>query len=78
MRRRGSSKKAIECYKSIIKADPAREEGYQKLMLIYSNRGMRAEALKVYEECKSALEDQVGVEPCRLTVSIYKKIMENS
>jgi DNA-binding SARP family transcriptional activator len=47
-------------------------------MLIYSNRGMRAEALKVYEECKKALEDLVGVEPCRLTVSIYKKIMENS
>ncbi|MGO9688017.1 MAG: BTAD domain-containing putative transcriptional regulator, partial [Syntrophobacteraceae bacterium] len=35
----------MECYKSIIKADPVREEVYQKLMLIYSNRGMRAEAL---------------------------------
>jgi len=75
--RQGSSKKAIECYKLIIKTDPAREEVYQKLMLIYSNRGMRAEALKVYEECKSALEDQVGAEPCRLTVSIHKKIMEH-
>jgi DNA-binding SARP family transcriptional activator/CRP-like cAMP-binding protein len=72
-----SSKKAVECYKSIIKADPAHEEVYQKLMLIYSNRGMRAEALKAYEECKKALADQVGVEPCRLTVSIYKKIIEN-
>jgi DNA-binding SARP family transcriptional activator/CRP-like cAMP-binding protein len=72
-----SSKKAIECYKSIIKADPAQEEVYQKLMLIYSNRGMRAEALKVYEECKKALADQVGVEPCGLTVSIHKKIIEN-
>ena len=45
---------------------------------IYSNRGMRAEALKVYEECKKALADQVGVGPCRLTVSIHEKIMENS
>ncbi len=75
--KQGSSKKAIEYYKLIIKTDPAREEGYQKLMLIYSNRGMRAEALRVYDECKSALEDQVGVEPCSLTVSIHKKIMEN-
>lgn len=75
--KQGSSKKAIEYYKLIIKTDPAREEGYQKLMLIYSNRGMRAEALRVYDECKSALEDQVGVEPGKLTVSIYKKIMEN-
>ena len=72
-----SSKKAIECYKSIIKADPTHEEGYQKLMLIYSSRGMRAEVLKVYEQCKKAMEDQIGVEPCRLTVSIYRRIIEN-
>jgi DNA-binding SARP family transcriptional activator/CRP-like cAMP-binding protein len=72
----GSSKRAVECYKSIIKADPVREEAYQKLMQIYSNRGMRAEALKVYEECKRVLEDQVAAEPGKLTVSIYRRIME--
>jgi DNA-binding SARP family transcriptional activator/CRP-like cAMP-binding protein len=75
--RQGSSKKAIECHKLIIKADPAGEEAYRKLMLIYSIRGMRAEALKVYEDCKKALRDHVGVEPGTLSVSIYKRIMEN-
>ena len=61
----------------IIKADPAREEVYENLMLIYSNPWMRAEALKVCEECNRALKNQVGVEPCRLAVFIYKKILEN-
>lgn len=73
----GGSKKAIECYNSIIKADPACEEAYQKTMLIYANRGMRAESLRVYEECKKALENEVGVTPGTTTVSIYRKIIES-
>jgi DNA-binding SARP family transcriptional activator len=47
-------------------------------MLIYSNIGMRAEALKVYEDCRKALNREIGVEPSRLTSSIYKKIIELS
>ncbi len=72
----GKSRKASEHYKMIIKTDPICEAACQKLMLIYSNLGMRAEALKVYEDCRKALEREIGVEPGRLTVSIYKRIME--
>ncbi|MHC1729798.1 MAG: BTAD domain-containing putative transcriptional regulator [Syntrophobacteraceae bacterium] len=73
----GSSRKAIEFYNMIIKADPADEEAYQKLMLIYANRGMQAEARRVYEDCERALDREVGVAPGKLTVSIYKRIIEN-
>ena len=45
----GKSRKAIEYYRMIIKTDPICEAAYQKLMLIYSNGGMRAEALMVYD-----------------------------
>ncbi len=72
----GKSRKAIEYYKMIIKTDPICEAAYQKLMLIYSNGGMRAEALKVYEDCRKALEREIGVHPGRLTSSIYRKIIE--
>ena len=72
----GRSQKASEYYKMIIKTDPICEAAYQKLMLIYSNGGMRAEALKVYDDCKKALEREIGVEPCRLTSSIYRRIIE--
>jgi DNA-binding SARP family transcriptional activator/CRP-like cAMP-binding protein len=74
----GKSKKASEAYKKVIKTDPICEAAYQKLMLIYSNSGMRAEALKVYEDCRKALSREIGVEPSRLTSSIYKKIVELS
>jgi DNA-binding SARP family transcriptional activator len=70
----GSSKKAAECYKLVVKADPVNECAYQKLMQIYSNRGMRAEAITIYDECKKALKSELGVKPGELTMSIYRKI----
>jgi DNA-binding SARP family transcriptional activator/CRP-like cAMP-binding protein len=72
----GRSRKAIEHYKMIIKTDPICEAAYQKLMLIYSNGGMRAEALRAYQDCRKALEREIGVQPGRLTSSIYRKIIE--
>jgi DNA-binding SARP family transcriptional activator len=74
----GRSKKAVEYYKMIIKTDPICEAAYQKLMLIYSNGGMRAEALRAYEDCRKVLEREIGVQPGRLTSSIYRKIIEVS
>ncbi len=72
----GSSKKAIDFYKLMIKADAACEEAYQKLMSIYFSRGMRAEAVKMYEECRNALQTTLGVKPSNLTNSIYRRISE--
>lgn len=74
----GRSRKAVEYYKMIIKTDPICEAAYQKLMLIYSNGGMRAEALRAYEDCRKVLEREIGVQPGRLTSSIYRKIIEVS
>lgn len=74
----GRPRKASDAYKAIVKTDPICEAAYQKLMLIYSNGGMRAEAMKAYEECQKALRREIGVEPSRLTSSIYKKITELS
>ena len=72
----GSSRKSIELYKMILKIDPCFEEAYQKLMLIYAKRGMRTEAIRVFEECRRSLERDVGVDPDKLTLSIYRRIME--
>ncbi len=72
----GSSRKSIDLYKKIIKTDPCFEEAYQKLMQIYANRGMRAEAIRVYDECRKNLDRDVGVEPDKLTISIYNRIIE--
>lgn len=75
--REGNSKRSIELHKMVIKTDPAFEEAYQKLMLIFAGRGMRSEAIRVFEECTKALERDVGVSPDKLTISIYKRILDS-
>jgi len=73
---KGRLKKAAECYQSITRTDPTSEEACQKLMLIYSSRGMRAKAAEMFQTCRKALVEELGVEPCRLTVSIYRRIVD--
>ncbi|MEM5789957.1 MAG: BTAD domain-containing putative transcriptional regulator [Syntrophobacteraceae bacterium] len=72
----GSSKKAIDCYRAIIEVDRVYEEAYRKLMMLYSSRGMRTAALKIYRDCEKALEMELGVEPDDLTKAIYRKLMQ--
>jgi DNA-binding SARP family transcriptional activator len=73
---RGTSKKAIACYKKVVQSDPFAEKAYQRLMILYSNRGMRSAAVKIYEECKQALLSGLDTEPDEITTSIYKKALE--
>jgi DNA-binding SARP family transcriptional activator len=75
--KRGTSKVAIDCYKKIIQIDPLSEQVYQRLMTLYSNRRMRTEAIKVYEDCRKAFREGLDTEPEALTTSIYKKIIES-
>ncbi|MGA2938961.1 MAG: AAA family ATPase [Syntrophobacteraceae bacterium] len=75
--RQGNSRKAIEIYKLLRRADPVVEEAYRKLMLLYSNIGMRTEAIRVYDECKRSLSRELDVDPDELTTSIYRRIVES-
>jgi len=75
--KRGTSKLAIDCYKKIIQIDPLSEQVYQRLMTLYSNRRMRSEAIKVYEDCRKVFREGLDTEPEALTTSIYKKIIES-
>jgi two-component SAPR family response regulator len=74
--RQGSFKKAIDCYKKVIQADPLLEESYQKLMTLYSHKGLDNEALRIYEDCKKVLKKELKTEPDLTTTAIYNKIME--
>lgn len=73
----GTANKAIACYKKVVQSDPVSEKAYQRLMTLYSNRGMRSAALKVYEECRQALQAGLDTVPDEVTTSIYKKVLES-
>jgi len=72
----GAAIKAIACYKKVVRSDPLSEKAYQRLMILYANRGRRSEALKVYAQCRHALQSGLDTAPDEMTTSIYKKILE--
>jgi LuxR family maltose regulon positive regulatory protein len=76
--KRGALTKAINCWQQLLKADPLWELAYQRLILLYSRRGLRAQALKVYESCRQALKQGLDAEPDQVTTAIYRKILTSS
>jgi ATP/maltotriose-dependent transcriptional regulator MalT/DNA-binding SARP family transcriptional activator len=74
--KQGAVKKSIECNKKAIQADSLLEESYQKLMTLYSSKGMYNEALKTYEACKKALKTELKTNPDSRTTAIYTKVLE--
>jgi len=74
--KQGVLKKAADCYKKAIQADPLLEESYQRLMAFYSSKAMYNEALRTYEDCKRALKRELETEPDPTTFAMHKKILE--
>ena len=58
----------IMCY------DRARERTHRRLMRLYYLLGDRAEALRQYERCAAALEEELGVNPSKSTLALYRQL----
>ncbi len=58
----------IMCY------DRARERTHRRMMRLYYLTGDRAEALRQYERCAAALEEELGVSPSKSTLTLYRQI----
>lgn len=58
----------ILCY------DRARERTHRRLMRLHYLNGDRAAALRQYEQCAAALEEELGVKPSKGTVALYQEI----
>jgi SARP family transcriptional regulator, regulator of embCAB operon len=52
--------------RALVERAPYRETGYRLLMETLARRGDVAEALRVYEQCRNFLADEVGVTPAAL------------
>jgi branched-chain amino acid transport system substrate-binding protein len=56
--------------------EPYREDGYRRLMQAHALAGNRAEALRVYERCRSFLADELGAYPSPETQAIHRQLLE--
>jgi non-specific serine/threonine protein kinase len=65
---------AIVYARKILETDRAHEPAHQHLIFLYAAQGDRTAALKQFEECAAALNEELGVEPSAETIALAKKI----
>ena len=58
----------------VLRYDPMREYTRRRLMHLHYLAGDRTAALRQYEHCVGALNEELGVKPSRLTVALYDQI----
>jgi DNA-binding SARP family transcriptional activator len=58
----------------ILRLDRARERTHRRLMRLYHLEGNRTEALRQYERCKVALQEELGVAPSNRTKELLEQI----
>lgn len=73
---RGECEAVVYWYGKAIEVNPLAEECYRGLMGCLAGAGQRAEALAIYDQCRTALAAHLGIEPSAKTVAIYKAIKQ--
>jgi DNA-binding SARP family transcriptional activator len=58
----------------ILFFDRAREHTHRQLMRLHYLAGNRTSALRQYERCLTALDEELGVKPAKLTLSLYEQV----
>jgi SARP family transcriptional regulator, regulator of embCAB operon len=71
----GEGAHAVDAAAEVLTLEPFRETGYQRLMRVHSSLGNRAEALRVYEQCRRLLADELGTDPSPETEALYLSLL---
>lgn len=58
----------------ILRYDQAREHTHRQMMRLQYLSGNRTGALRQYKQCKTILEDELGVQPTEQTEKLYEQI----
>jgi len=61
--------------RAAVDLEPFRESGYRRLMQLLVRRGDRAEAVRVYQQCRQRLADELGVAPSAETESLLRQLL---
>jgi len=65
---------AIQHAEEILEVEPYRETAYQELMRLHATMGNRAEALRVFERCRTRLRSELGTTPSPETEAVWRAI----
>ena len=68
---------AIAAAQEVIDADPYRESAFRSLLPALVAAGNRAEAVRAYERLRSALRDDLGLDPAPETQAVYLDVLRD-
>ena len=72
---RGESDEAITWCEHILARDPCWEHAYRLMMRAHAQRGDRAQARRVFEQCSRVLREDLDVEPSAATVEVFNALI---
>jgi DNA-binding SARP family transcriptional activator len=70
----GHLEQALVCARTVLDADPLREDVHRQVMSLYAESGQRPLALRQFEACREVLARELGVSPLPETVQLYREI----
>ena len=66
---------AVEAARDVVALRPFRESGYRLLMRAHAASGNGAEALRVYERCRTLISEELGVNPSPETKAVHADVL---
>lgn len=74
----GELERALRCGQQILALDPLREDIHREVIRLHMRNGHRALARQQYECCRSALEEELGVEPLEETRALCAGLLSTA
>lgn len=74
----GEYEAGLEYGRRILRYDRARERTHQQMIRLHMLAGNRAAALRQFERCAAALDEELGVKPSKNTLSLCAQIQSDS
>lgn len=68
---------AVEAAREAVALEPFRETAYQLLMRAHAAAGNTAEALRVYERCRTLISEELGVSPSPQTRAVHAEVLQS-
>jgi LuxR family transcriptional regulator, maltose regulon positive regulatory protein len=65
---------AIHWCEKMLEQDVVWEEAYRLLMICYTQKNNRPQALRIYQKCREQLEKELGIKPMAKTEQVYNMI----
>jgi DNA-binding SARP family transcriptional activator len=72
--RAGDHTSAVATLRRLLAEEPWREESHRSLMRLLARDGRRAAALLQFEQCRAALQRELGIEPQPKTLALYEHL----